>query len=372
MNPRGKQSKTIPMQKKHLLLINRTPFGHHAGSYQFCVFLRDAYSITYVCFDYGFPRISLDGVEVVYVPQRGSRVRRFAQFLTAIRRQLAASRPHLVFLAYFQGCSLLRLSLRGIPAILHIATGSVKASLNARRRENLLLAAESRAFHRVTILSESFLEPLHLDPRRCTVLPLGSPVHEIPPKSLREFRLFYVGTLRNRHIERTVEGFCTFAGEMQGILETSYDIVGDGLPGDVGCLMEACRSHPLGSLVTYHGRIPHAELGPFFARCTVGVAFVPITEYYQFQPVTKVFEYLLAGMPVIATDTLENRKVIDGMNGVLIQDTAEGFHRGLRDLYEARARFEPENIRKASAHYSWEQIVSRRLRPLLEEAAGAA
>jgi glycosyltransferase involved in cell wall biosynthesis len=360
------------MPKKQLLLINRTPFGHHAGSYQFCVFLRDTYAITYVCFDYGFPRISLDGVEVVYVYQRGSRVRRLAGFLAAIRRQLTASHPHVVFLAYFQGCSVLRLFLRGIPTILHIATGSVQVSPGARRRENLLLAAESRAFHRVTILSESFVEPLHLNPRKCTVLPLGSPVHEVPPKTLGEFRLFYVGTLRNRHINRTVEGFCTFAGEMQGILETSYDIVGDGLPGDVDRLMQACRSHPLGSLVKYHGRIPHAELGPFFARCTVGVAFVPITEYYQFQPVTKVFEYLLAGMPVVATDTLENRKVIDRTNGVLIQDTAEGFYRGLRDLYEARARFDPEMIRKDSARYSWEQIISRTLRPLLEGAAGFA
>jgi glycosyltransferase involved in cell wall biosynthesis len=357
-------------QMKRLLLINRTPFGHHAGSYQFSVLLRDTYAITYVCFDYGFPRIAVDGVRVVYVPQVGTRLRRFVSFLAAIRREASASSPDIVFAAYFQGCSLLRLLLRRIPVILHIATGSIHATRGPRLRENLVLAAESRAFPRVTILSESFLKPLWLDPRRCTVLPLGAPEHDIPAKSLDAFRLFYVGTLRHRHIDRTVEGFCMFAAEMQGRLEVSYDIVGDGPPDDIERLLDACRRDARGALVSYHGRVPHASLGPFFQRCTIGVAFVPITDFYHIQPVTKVFEYLLAGMPVVATDTLENRKVIDTSNGVLIRDSAEGFHQGLRSLYEKRATLDPELIRKASVRYSWEQIVARTLRPLLLEAAG--
>jgi len=42
--------------------------------------------------------------------------------------------------------------------------------------------------------------------------------------------------------------------------------------------------------------------------------------YYDCQPATKTFEYILSGMVCIATSTYENKKLINNINGVLCND----------------------------------------------------
>jgi glycosyltransferase involved in cell wall biosynthesis len=350
---------------KRLLLINRVPLGHHTVSYQLCLHLRDAYAITYLCFDYGFPKTVLEGVDVHYVSNDGTKPVRFLRFLTAIRRTLAGGGFAVVFAAYFQGSALIRSMAGSTPVVLHIDTGSVQRGSVVRHMENALLALESRAFRSVTILTEGFLQPLRLNAQRCHVLPLGAMPHGSGPRDFSALRLLYVGTLHNRFIEKTVQGFHRFCAETtEGSLPT-YDIIGDGAEEDVSRLRQAIDGGLHAGRIQYHGRLPHDELGPFFEQCTTGVSFVPLTPYYQFQPVTKTFEYLLAGMAVIATDTQENRKVVNESNGVLIADTAEGFLDGLRSVAARRHTYDAGRIRECSASFRWDRIMRSNLLPYL-------
>jgi glycosyltransferase involved in cell wall biosynthesis len=92
---------------------------------------------------------------------------------------------------------------------------------------------------------------------------------------------------------------------------------------------------------------------------------VPMTPYFEYQPVTKLFEYMLSGMPVIATNTYENRLIVNENNGVLINDTSEDFCNGLLTIYNKRNSFNSSEIRRSVESYTWGNIVNTNLKPYL-------
>jgi len=178
-------------------------------------------------------------------------------------------------------------------------------------------------------------------------------------------RLFYVGSLENRHIDQTVRGLEMFMARHPDAPIEGYDIVGFGPPDDEANLRAEIAGAKHAPPIVFHGRIPSTKLGPFLASCNTGVAFIPGDKHYQVQPATKIFEYLLAGMVVIATQTYENTLVINDANGVLSDDTAEGFAAGLEILMEKRMSFSSPAIRDGIGEYAWNRIVAENLLPYL-------
>jgi hypothetical protein len=113
------------------------------------------------------------------------------------------------------------------------------------------------------------------------------------------------------------------------------------------------------------GRVPHAQLTPFFDSHNIGVAFIPTTEYYEHQPPFKTMEYLLAGMAVLATGTAENRRLVDPQSGEIISADSEGFRAGLAQLAAHGAGLDSDAIRQANRHHEWSNIIEGNLRPYL-------
>jgi glycosyltransferase involved in cell wall biosynthesis len=72
-------------------------------------------------------------------------------------------------------------------------------------------------------------------------------------------------------------------------------------------------------------------------------------------------------MPVVATNTYENRLIVNENNGVLINDSAEDFCNGLMKIYNQRNSFSSSEIRKSVELYSWEKIVNTNLKPYLQK-----
>jgi glycosyltransferase involved in cell wall biosynthesis len=99
----------------------------------------------------------------------------------------------------------------------------------------------------------------------------------------------------------------------------------------------------------------------------VGVSFIPINDIYDCQPATKTFEYLLAGMPVIATGTSENRRTVNDENGVVIDDTAEDFAKGLERIWKNRCDYSSERLRSGVDNCRWEQVIRKSLHPYLQD-----
>jgi glycosyltransferase involved in cell wall biosynthesis len=111
--------------------------------------------------------------------------------------------------------------------------------------------------------------------------------------------------------------------------------------------------------VRYLGRVEHARVPELLARVKVGlIPLHPIGNYVDAYPV-KLFEYMAAGLPVIATDVPRWRQVLEAHDcGVCVAPRsprllAEAITALLDD--DERARAMGERARRAAVeHYSWE------------------
>jgi glycosyltransferase involved in cell wall biosynthesis len=252
-----------------------------------------------------------------------------------------------------------------------VRTGYVRASNALRWLFNRGILLDSLMFSHVTVISASLGRYLRISSRKAHVLPLGAENLGIPSKRFDSMRLLYVGSLEFRHIDRTVEGVARFAREHRGTLPISYDIVGFGPPDVEDALRRQIAASGCADLITFHGRVPYPGLRPYLERNTIGIAFVPLVDQYQCQPATKLFEYLLAGMPALATSTEENARVVTPANGVLVSDSAEGVYQGLNTLRNNLGSYASAAIRASVEEYLWENIAAHNLRPYLQQLLGA-
>ena len=66
---------------KKILFIDNQQFGYLTDSYKYCEILKDRYEITYLCFDKGFEKQTVEGVRVKYVSYLGNKKVRGIRFI---------------------------------------------------------------------------------------------------------------------------------------------------------------------------------------------------------------------------------------------------------------------------------------------------
>ena len=348
--------------KKPLLIITRQQFGYHIDTLYYCRLLRQQFDITYVGWDYGHPRLVVEGVKVVYLGRDQHWAVRYLQFLWQVRALVRAF-PGLIFMIYSPGFSLLARGDQRNSAVLDIRTAAVSGGFLSRWFFDGLMRLEAGTFRYVTIISASLAARLKMS--RCHILPLGAQPLSHEDKEFSPARLLYVGTLHGRRIEDTVRGLRLFLDTNEPVSGCHYTNVGAGYGNEVDFLRELVEQLELGEHVTVVGQVPHSELPRYFQSANIGVSYIPTTEFYDSQPPTKTFEYLMSGMAVVATRTLENKRIVDHRNGVLIEATAESFADGLRSLIANRSRFDSSIIRASVAGFEWSDIVAGNLIPYL-------
>jgi glycosyltransferase involved in cell wall biosynthesis len=198
------------------------------------------------------------------------------------------------------------------------------------------------------------------------IVPLGANVLDDTIKQYDKMHLLYIGTLHKRQIEKTIEGFSRFHAMHGGKVSLRYDIIGfSHIEDDVDKIKDAIKKNNLSEIIKFHGRKHHQELKQYIKNATIGVCFVPQTPYYDVQPSTKIFEYALSGLITIATDTGENRKYINDVNGVICQDNENSFCAALEKVYESLGKYDDSKIRQSLSEYHWGKIVKNILLPIL-------
>lgn len=350
----------------NVLIFSFHQFGLLVDPLKYCQYGREELSLTYLGWDYGKPKVTIPGVSVKYVSREGNIIQRNIRLLKELSKEVASGEYKVTFMHYTRGISFVRLINPGKKMIFDIRTLSVDQNPWKRKVFNFFLKLESLFFRNISVISEGAAKKMHL--KKYYMLPLGADMVRLNRPERREsFHLLYVGTLAGRDILKCVHGMEKYIRK-SGDTRLEFTIVGDGVEWEeIKSYVE--NSTILKGRVHCPGRIPHHELLPYFEKADAGVSFVPVTEWYNDQPPTKTFEYLLSGLPVIATRTFENEKVLRGdPYCVLIDDTADSFAEGLYKMKNILG----ENIDSAHfytryAQYTWSFIVKNYFIKMMKE-----
>jgi len=347
------------MNEKKIIIIHQEPFGYHSDTYYYCKYLRKKHALTYICWDYNRKKIHMDGINVIYISRKGNLLIRNLRFIIRVLIELKND-YHFQIIKYFRGCSLLRLFFQDKLFLLDIRSGSTLKNKFNRNFYNFLLKTESSFFNHISIISWGLAKKLGFskNSNKVFILPLGAEVLSSTTKKFNSINLLYVGTLHSRNIDQTIKGFSKFYQEHKNKFQIVYTIIGSGFGNEENTLKQLIIDEGINNAVHVVGYVPHDELKPFFDTHNIGISYVPKTDYFDVQPPTKTFEYLLSGMPVIATNTSENKAVINNKNGILIKDTHEDFYQGLIEIFQKKEQFDSNGIRSSAMKYSWGKITN--------------
>lgn len=181
------------------------------------------------------------------------------------------------------------------------------------------------------------------------------------PEPRTPFTVGFVGTLKPWHgVDDLVSAFAQLAAIDA---EARLLLVGDGPERER--LSTLAATHKITDRVEMTGAVDTDEVPRLLRRMHVAVAPYPPLERFYFSPL-KVYEYLAAGLPVIATRVGELPRALEGGRlGVLVPpgepDALARALAHLRDDPDTRTRLGRAGRRAAVRHHDWTRVVARTL-----------
>lgn len=195
------------------------------------------------------------------------------------------------------------------------------------------------------------------------VLPNGvnterfSSVHSGIHPSDHDFTIGFVGTLKPWHgVEGLLESFCHLHRDFP---KARLLIVGDGPQREV--IQDYINGHQLEQVVDLVGAVPTDQVAKYYELMDVGVAPYPESEHFYFSPL-KVYEYMAAGLPVIASDIGQIKEVVaQDVSGSLYSAGNIGQLTHALEFYlthpEARQHCGAQARQIATEYHSWTKRV---------------
>jgi glycosyltransferase involved in cell wall biosynthesis len=111
--------------------------------------------------------------------------------------------------------------------------------------------------------------------------------------------------------------------------------------------------------VSLHGRVPGSRIPEFLKTADIGLCLWQDLPWYRFNPPTKLFEYLVAGLPVAASNIRTHTQYVqDGVNGFIFEYGSQSLAACIQKIFENRHRL-PElkrNTCETSKPYLWPSI----------------
>ncbi len=352
--------------KYSLSFVYPNQFGYHTDSYKYCQYLKKDFKINYFCIDQGLSKIIEEGITIHYIQNHSNKFKRLYTFIKTIIGFTKKEKIDLLFTIQFKFSFLIGLFSKAKINLIDFRTGDLSDNKTLRILKNRVIWFDSLFYDATSVISQGLCELLHLNQNNTFLLPLGADIISSTPTQYKSINLLYVGSLNKRNVHDTIEGVSIFLKNhlIKGF-SIHYDIIGFGNSIDENIIRGSIKKFDLEKVVTFLGRVKHSDLKPYFEKCNVGIAYIPIVPYYEHQPTTKLFEYALSGKYTIATSTFENRKVITKENGILIKDTPAEFARALEYIYLNKVHFNESSIRNSLLNFTWEKISNDILLPHL-------
>lgn len=338
---------------KKLLIISENQFGYLMDNYYACKYLKDDIKITVLCQDTGNFKRNMDNVEVYYRKIKGNFLIKHLKFIIDCYKFYKKNSYDIVFIDKFRFSFLFSFLIENKKLILDIRTVSINKNKIKQWLNDLELKLNTKFFKNISVIDEKVA--LNLKIKKYFLLPLGSEKLVERTNEREDFNLFYIGTLKLRNIEKTIEGFYYFLKKCNA--KSNYYIVGDGNNKEIDILLETINKYNIKERVFFLGRKEHSEIKELLLKSKVGVSFIPKTTYFENQPPTKTYEYLVNGLICIGTNTEANKKIINGSNGVLCDDNAVDFSKKLEYLYVNLKNYNQKKIQETSEKYLWKNII---------------
>lgn len=347
--------------KKNLAIISGTEqFGYHTDSFNYCIYLKDKFNITFISMDAKLPRIDLEGVSVKYIPSSKFKLIRGLNKILFSIFWIIKDNIDISFIIYFKKCGIIKKILKDKKMIVDIRTSEINKDENRRKKINKQLINDISPFDHISVISEGVRKLLNIPKEKSYILPLGGKTlikYEFDKNIFSENKLslIYVGTFNERRIEDTIKAFNKISDKYNGI-GLEYKLIGYTDNKEEEYRIKKIISENKYDNIKFIGRVPNEELGKYFEDSNIGVSYIPITDYFNHQPPTKTYEYLFNGLYTIATKTFENEKIVNDKNGILIQDNWESFYLCLDQLYNKKFNITKREIINTVEEYSWSAI----------------
>ena len=134
---------------------------------------------------------------------------------------------------------------------------------------------------------------------------------------------------------------------------------------------EYARQIGVADAVRVRGRIPGAEIPACLQDADAGLCLWEDRPWWRFNPPTKLFEYLVAGLPVLASDIRTHTAyVADGSNGFIFRYDSNGLARAIHRMWQKRSELRQLKLqaRASGQPYIWQRIEPDFLRTIEEMA----
>lgn len=344
--------------KKRILFVVPEQFGYVAGYYYYCKYLiENGFKVSVLSVDSGKAKIKIEDPEFTayYIKSKG---KFYYRWQLLIELFFLRKEYDVIILKYFYSVFLSQLFLRNKKVFLDIRTGSVRTKKYIRTIDDLVLRFETLFFNKVLILSLHLAKKLKLPKQKVILLPLGADdLSQTSKDYVKSMNLLYIGTFFGRRLEDCIIGFSKFKAKYSSKISLSFDIIGTGQDIDKLKIEQAIIENKLKNDVSMHGELSHHEAMRIFKKCNYGISYVPMTDFYNLQPPTKTFEYVLSGMVCIGTNTYANKELINKDNGMLCDDNPTAFYNALKAVFVNRYNYQTDIIKGTLKDYSWKNIV---------------
>lgn len=111
--------------------------------------------------------------------------------------------------------------------------------------------------------------------------------------------------------------------------------------------------------VRVSGRIPGSGIPALLAKADLGICLWEDKPWWRLNPPTKLFEYLVAGLPVLASDICTHTRYIGSWrNGLIFEYNAKDFARAVGELAASQGELPgmKRNALQSGQQYRWSRI----------------
>lgn len=347
-----------------ILIIAPYQFGELSDCYYWAKYARMNYEILYMGYRQRTSKITqmqLEGVDV-WEPIKFKNTKLFGlYFYLNVFKTILFSKIDNVIICNMPYADFLPRIFRKKNIVFDIRTLSVSPNPKERLAADKITKRRASNFKKISVISEGIINKIAL--KKTYLLPLGAEEISLTNKNFDIMRLMYIGTFNGRNLDEFLEGLLMFKNKTH--IPFTFDIIG---MGDSETTQKMVRiASQIGPEVKFHGYLNHEESKCFFDKCNVGVCYVPITEYYEYQPATKLYEYFLSGLACIATSTISIKKDMLFDCGVLTKDNPYSVCSSLEALYQNFSNYNSSDIRIKAKRFHWRSIIDNYFKPLFSK-----